>query len=66
MNGEINSHGYCGFAGGRVKKMLSLVLLVLSIFLVFKTVNYIVYPRYDYVRKAHVTGYCHARLYPVT
>jgi uncharacterized protein len=39
MHNETNNHGYCGFGSGRVKKMLVLVLLVLAIFLVFKTLN---------------------------
>ena len=39
MHNETNNHGYCGFGSGRVKRMLALVLLVLAIFLVFKTLN---------------------------
>jgi len=39
MHDEINTQGHCTFAGRRVKKMLVLVLLVLAIFLVFKTLN---------------------------
>jgi hypothetical protein len=39
MHDETNNHGHCGLGSGRVKKMLGLVLLVLAIFLVFKTLN---------------------------
>lgn len=40
MNDNLNNHTpHCMFAGRRLKKMLVLVLLVLALFLVFKTLN---------------------------
>ena len=39
MNDETNNHHHCGFAGGRVKRMFTLVLLILAIFLAVKTIN---------------------------
>ncbi|MBT3282855.1 SIMPL domain-containing protein [bacterium] len=39
MHNETNSNHGCGFGGGRVKRMLVIVLLVLALFLIFKTLN---------------------------
>lgn len=43
MNDDINNHDlhghHCGFGGARVKRMLSLVLFILAIFLIVITIN---------------------------